>query len=134
MRKVDPFSSLRGIWSDRSVLVMSLVSVLSYLPESGQSTCFFVYLTLVLGKIFQSLQFLSFNIRILQDKRCHIHLLCWCNFCSKSDCCSLKPYKTYWCQEKYPDWSHSTVHSACLVWSQYCHLGCLDSWHLCLFL
>jgi len=48
-KQVDPFSSLRGIWSDRSVLVMSLVSVLSYLPESGQSTCFFVYLTLVLG-------------------------------------------------------------------------------------
>jgi len=48
-KKVDPFSSLRGIWSDKTVLVMSLVSVLSYLPEAGQSTCFFVYLTLVLG-------------------------------------------------------------------------------------
>ena len=47
--QVDPFSSLRGIWSDRTVLVVCLVSVLSYLPEAGQSTCFFVYLTLVLG-------------------------------------------------------------------------------------
>ena len=28
---------------------MSMVAVLSYLPEAGQSTCFFVYLTLVLG-------------------------------------------------------------------------------------
>jgi len=48
-KQVDPFSSLRGIWSDRTVLVVCLVSVLSYLPEAGQSTCFFVYLTLVLG-------------------------------------------------------------------------------------
>ena len=49
--QVDPFSSLRGIWSDRTVLVVCLVSVLSYLPEAGQSTCFFVYLTLVLGRL-----------------------------------------------------------------------------------
>jgi len=48
-KQVDPFTSLRGIWSDKTVLVICLVSVLSYLPESGQSTCFFVYLTLVLG-------------------------------------------------------------------------------------
>jgi len=48
-KQVDPFSSLRGIWSDKTILVASLVSVLSYLPEAGQSTCFFVYLTLVLG-------------------------------------------------------------------------------------
>jgi len=48
-KQVDPFTSLHGIWSDKTVLVICLVSVLSYLPESGQSTCFFVYLTLVLG-------------------------------------------------------------------------------------
>ena len=63
--QVDPFSSLRTIWTDRTVLVctalcqctianstiqmISLVTFLSYLPEAGQSTCFFVYLTLVLG-------------------------------------------------------------------------------------
>ena len=29
--------------------MISLVTFLSYLPEAGQSTCFFVYLTLVLG-------------------------------------------------------------------------------------
>ena len=32
------------------MLVLSLVTFLSYLPEAGQSTCFFVYLTLVLGE------------------------------------------------------------------------------------
>jgi len=48
-KKVDPFSSLRGIWTNKTVLTTSLVSALSYLPETGQATCFFVYLTLVLG-------------------------------------------------------------------------------------
>merc|ERR1719348_310015 len=48
-QQMNPFASLRGIWSDRKVLLMSMVAVLSYLPEAGQSTCFFVYLTLVLG-------------------------------------------------------------------------------------
>jgi len=45
---VDPFTSLSKIWKDKTVLI-SLVTFLSYLPEAGQSTCFFVYLTLVLG-------------------------------------------------------------------------------------
>ena len=47
--QVDPFTSLHKIWKDKTVLVISLVTFLSYLPEAGQSTCFFVYLTLVLG-------------------------------------------------------------------------------------
>ena len=47
--QVDPFTSLSKIWKDKTVLVISLVTFLSYLPEAGQSTCFFVYLTLVLG-------------------------------------------------------------------------------------
>ena len=46
---MDPFTSLGKIWKDKTVLVISLVTFLSYLPEAGQSTCFFVYLTLVLG-------------------------------------------------------------------------------------
>ena len=46
---MDPFTSLSKIWKDKTVLVISLVTFLSYLPEAGQSTCFFVYLTLVLG-------------------------------------------------------------------------------------
>ena len=46
---MDPFTSLHKIWKDKTVLVISLVTFLSYLPEAGQSTCFFVYLTLVLG-------------------------------------------------------------------------------------
>lgn len=49
LKQVDPFSSLQFIWKDRTILVISLVTFLSYLPEAGQSTCFFVYLTLVLG-------------------------------------------------------------------------------------
>merc|ERR1712242_30094 len=47
-KQVDPFSSLQQIWKDKTVLIISLVTFLSYLPEAGQSTCFFVYLTLVL--------------------------------------------------------------------------------------
>ena len=47
--QVDPFTALHKIWKDKTVLVISLVTFLSYLPEAGQSTCFFVYLTLVLG-------------------------------------------------------------------------------------
>ena len=49
LKQMNPFESLRGIVSDRKVLLMSLVAVLSYLPEAGQATCFFVYLTLVLN-------------------------------------------------------------------------------------
>ena len=49
LKQVDPFSSLQYIWKDKTILVISLVTFLSYLPEAGQSTCFFVYLTLVLG-------------------------------------------------------------------------------------
>jgi len=48
-KQVDPFASLHHIWKDKTVLVISLVTFLSYLSEAGQSSCFFVYLTLVLG-------------------------------------------------------------------------------------
>ena len=47
--QVDPFSSLRKIWHDRTILMLCLTVFLSYLPEAGQYSCFFVYLRLVMG-------------------------------------------------------------------------------------
>ena len=45
---MDPFSSLRKIWHDRTILMLCLTVFLSYLPEAGQYSCFFVYLRLVM--------------------------------------------------------------------------------------
>ena len=45
---MDPFSSLRKIWNDRTILMLCLTVFLSYLPEAGQYSCFFVYLRLVM--------------------------------------------------------------------------------------
>jgi len=49
LKQVDPFTSLKGLWSDPTILLMAAITFLSYLPEAGQSTCFFVYIRLVLG-------------------------------------------------------------------------------------
>ncbi|EYC07880.1 hypothetical protein Y032_0068g184 [Ancylostoma ceylanicum] len=45
----DPFATLRLVWEDRLVLQLAVIVFLSYLPESGQFSCFFVYLKLVVG-------------------------------------------------------------------------------------
>ena len=45
---MDPFSSLRKIWHDKTILMLCLTVFLSYLPEAGQYSCFFVYLRLVM--------------------------------------------------------------------------------------
>lgn len=45
----DPFSSLRMVGDDFSVFLLCVVVFLSYLPEAGQFSCFFVYLRLVVG-------------------------------------------------------------------------------------
>lgn len=45
----DPFATLRLVWEDRLVLQLAIIVFLSYLPESGQFSCFFVYLKLVIG-------------------------------------------------------------------------------------
>ncbi|VDO61271.1 unnamed protein product [Haemonchus placei] len=45
----DPFGTLRLVWEDSLVLQLALIVFLSYLPESGQFSCFFVYLKLVVG-------------------------------------------------------------------------------------
>ncbi|WKX95458.1 hypothetical protein Q1695_012148 [Nippostrongylus brasiliensis] len=45
----DPFGTLRFVWEDSLVLQLALIVFLSYLPESGQFSCFFVYLKLVVG-------------------------------------------------------------------------------------
>ena len=46
--QVDPFSSLHKIWKDKTILMLCLTVFLSYLPEAGQYSCFFVYLRLVM--------------------------------------------------------------------------------------
>lgn len=45
---MDPFSSLHKIWKDKTILMLCLTVFLSYLPEAGQYSCFFVYLRLVM--------------------------------------------------------------------------------------
>lgn len=46
---VDPFKSLKSIWSDRTIALLCVTVFLSYIPEAGQFSCFFVYLKLVIG-------------------------------------------------------------------------------------
>jgi predicted MFS family arabinose efflux permease len=47
--RVDPFSSLRTALSDSTNMMLCLCVFLSYLPEAGQYSCFFIYLTKVVG-------------------------------------------------------------------------------------
>ena len=48
LEQVDPFASLRKIWKDKTILLLCAAVFLSYLPEAGQYSCFFVYLRLVM--------------------------------------------------------------------------------------
>lgn len=43
----DPLFTLRVVGEDPTVLRLAIVVFLSYLPEAGQFSCFFVYLKLV---------------------------------------------------------------------------------------
>ncbi len=45
---MDPFNALRKAWRDRTILLLCATVFLSYLPEAGQYSCFFVYLRLVM--------------------------------------------------------------------------------------
>ncbi len=47
--QVDPFASLRKMWKDKTILMICVTVFLSYLPEAGQYSCFFVYLRLVMN-------------------------------------------------------------------------------------
>lgn len=46
---VDPFSSLKKAGKDPLIMKLCVAVFLSYLPEAGQFSCFFVYLRLVIG-------------------------------------------------------------------------------------
>ncbi|KAH3733269.1 hippocampus abundant transcript 1 protein-like [Dreissena polymorpha] len=46
--KVDPFSSLRKMSHDYLILLLCITVFLSYLPEAGEYSCFFVYLRLIM--------------------------------------------------------------------------------------
>lgn len=46
--KADPFGALRKIGQDRLILMLCMTVFLSYLPEAGEYSCFFVYLRLSL--------------------------------------------------------------------------------------
>ncbi|XP_022706201.1 hippocampus abundant transcript 1 protein-like isoform X2 [Varroa jacobsoni] len=48
-KKADPFNSLRRVGKDQMILLLCMAVLLSYLPEAGQYSCFFVYLQLVIG-------------------------------------------------------------------------------------
>ncbi|RWS03485.1 hippocampus abundant transcript 1 protein-like protein, partial [Dinothrombium tinctorium] len=47
--QADPFASLKKVGKDRMILMLCIAVFLSYLPEAGQYSCFFVYLRLVIG-------------------------------------------------------------------------------------
>lgn len=47
--KVDPFSALRRIGQDHLILLLCIAVFLSYLPEAGEYSCFFIYLRLIMG-------------------------------------------------------------------------------------
>ena len=45
----DPLASFRKVGKDRMILMLCIAVFLSYLPEAGQYSCFFVYLRIVMG-------------------------------------------------------------------------------------
>ncbi|CAL8109530.1 unnamed protein product [Orchesella dallaii] len=47
--QADPFAALRKVGQDKTILLLCVTVLLSYLPEAGQYSCFFVYLRLVVG-------------------------------------------------------------------------------------
>jgi predicted MFS family arabinose efflux permease len=47
--KADPFASLRRIGQDYNILLLCIMVFLSYLPEAGQYSCIFIYLTKIVG-------------------------------------------------------------------------------------
>ncbi|XP_053613583.1 hippocampus abundant transcript 1 protein [Plodia interpunctella] len=47
--QADPFTALRKVGAEPTVLMLCLAVFLSYLPEAGQYSCIFVYLKLVMG-------------------------------------------------------------------------------------
>nr|CAG4647755.1 EOG090X033O [Moina brachiata] len=47
--QADPFAALKKVGKDRTILMLCVTVFLSYLPEAGQYSCFFVYLKLVMG-------------------------------------------------------------------------------------
>lgn len=46
---IDPFKALWAIFQDRTIALLCVAVFLSYLPEAGQFSCFFVYLKLIVG-------------------------------------------------------------------------------------
>ncbi|CAG9853525.1 unnamed protein product [Phyllotreta striolata] len=47
--QADPFSALRNVGQDPTILLLCIAVFLSYLPEAGQYSCIFMYLKLVMG-------------------------------------------------------------------------------------
>ncbi len=57
--------SLRNVFSDPTVTLLCITVFLSYLPEAGQYSCFFVYLKLVVGFTQQQISYFIAYIGIL---------------------------------------------------------------------
>ncbi|KAF6030366.1 hypothetical protein EB796_011351 [Bugula neritina] len=47
--KADPFGALKKLGHDKLILLLCFTVLLSYLPEAGEYSCFFVYLKLVMN-------------------------------------------------------------------------------------
>lgn len=48
-QSADPFAPLKSVGRDKMIMMLLVAVFLSYLPEAGQYSCFFVYLRLVVG-------------------------------------------------------------------------------------
>lgn len=46
---IDPFKALKVVFADRTISLLCITVFLSYLPEAGQFSCFFIYLKLIVG-------------------------------------------------------------------------------------
>ena len=46
---VDPFKALKIVFADKTISLLCVTVFLSYLPEAGQFSCFFIYLKLIVG-------------------------------------------------------------------------------------
>ena len=81
----DPFFIFRFLRDDQTILRLSAIVFLSYLPEAGQFSCFFVYLRLV-GIFKFILIFINFRLLASHQKRSPCSLPLWASFP-----CSVRP-------------------------------------------
>jgi predicted MFS family arabinose efflux permease len=63
--QVDPFKALKVMFTDKTITLLCIAVFLSYLPEAGQYSCFFVYLKLFQGFTQQQVAYFIAYVGIL---------------------------------------------------------------------